>query len=302
MHALTSFFILVIVVSSFSAVAKSPPKFSYTGVDKSLQITGSLCKYGRSSKTQLPHDSLQQIFDYLQQDEQGFIKQIENIKQGMTGHRLGIAKLATLYQTDLSRFNFDYYFEGNQTCVNYATEITLNFEQIFSQFISLEEAEFFSFLANPKDKTSILLKLQTAYPNISGEVVDANELENVKQLTPTLALYRFDYKKFLQSQNLNQSLFYIDSSGLLANSLRQYLEQNGFNQALQKHQAYWVLSITAGKRKNEFTVNYQNQAGQNILVKNDVDALPEMDADNEQEQLELIKLYLEMMELVEIMK
>ena len=273
--------------------------FSYNAGNKALTVKGQLCKYGRSSKTKLPTIAIKQVHQYLQQQELAFIEQIRSVPQGMAGHRLDIAKLNIFYNLTPTKLTMDHYFEGNDSCANYQADLLLDFEQNFEQVIPLNTPAKLSFIAPVQDKQAQLNTLQTHYPDV--QTLDTPHLRLISSGDEQWGLFEFDHLEYLTSLQSQQSSFYIQAPSIFKQALSEYLMSYGFSISTSADDAYWQFKMTPINKHN-FTVFYQHSGGNWQSMKSQPEFLANMTAESEQEQLELIKLQLEVLELVEQFK
>ena len=302
--------------SSFSASEKIPNiEFEYTGNDKNLAISGAVCRYGRSSKSQLPEFTIKEVHQYVQQNSALFTQQIKDIKQGMMGQRLNIAKLSVFYRLKQDNINFDYFVDGNQICANYQTSLTLDFEQDFVEFIKLNVPSSYQFISNNNEVTE---KLSSIYPDIAitlqnnTSVFDSKYLTTEKKLNNTSSVFTFHYLDFKKQLMQNQSMVFVSGDKILTKALTQYLQENEFTLATSPTDAFWSFDISNEKATSsqkdisrqdtikEFAVTYKKsnteEAGTFV---NDSSVLPQLKTKTEEQKINLIKLYLEMMELAQ---
>lgn len=290
-------FSTALIFAIVSAPAIAAVNVSYTPENKVLSVNGELCKYGRSSKRQLPSLAIQKVHTYLQKQEVDFIKQIKNVQQGMAGHRLDIAKLNLFYNLTPDNLNMDYYFEGNDSCAKFNAALLLDFEQNFEHAVTLNQPAKYSFIAKSNDKKQQLAKLQQIYPAIDIQVLDADAFKEVGA-NNGWSLFEFDNVQYQASTQAQQSSFYVDASPLYQQAISEYLTSYGFNLVSSASSAYWKLKVNAQKPL-QFAVSYQYPNSKKQTLKSQPELLGDVMADSEQEQIELIKLQLELMELVE---
>ena len=273
--------------------------FQYHPVNKSITVTGNLCEYGRASKKNLPELTLAAIHQHLLTKELDFVEQVKDINSGMAGHRLELAKLALIYQLTPTSIDYDYYFEGNQSCANYQADLMLDFDKAYEDYIELIAPDNYSFVSST-DNSSIFTKLRHVYPGLDIDVIDAEQLVKVQDISTELALFQFDYLSYSTSNAISKSGFFVSGENLLAQALSDYLIGYGFTLKSSQEEAYWLLAIEQTSNKElKVSYNHQDQASQSVRSEGTYGL---MTADTEQEQLQLFTLQLELMELVEKLK
>lgn len=286
-----------LLLSVMSLPSLADVNVSYTPENKVLNVSGALCKYGRSSKRQLPDLAIQKVHKYIKKQEVDFITQIKNVKQGMAGHRLDIAKLNLFYNLTPENLNMDYYFEGNDSCAKFNAALMLDFEQNFEHAVTLNQPAKFSFIAPSNDKKQQLAKLQQVYPTLDIQVLDADALTEV-DANNGWSLFEFNHVQYQSSTQALQSNFYVDAAPLFQQAISEYLTSYGFNQVGSAKDAYWKITVNAQKAQ-QFAISFQYPNSKKQTLKSQPELLGDVSADNEQEQIELVKLQLELMELVE---
>jgi hypothetical protein len=287
----------VLLLSVVSLPSLADVSVNYTPENKVLSVSGELCKYGRSSKRQLPDLAIQKVHKYLKKQEVDFITQIKNVKQGMAGHRLDIAKLNLFYNLTPDNLNMDYYFEGNDSCAKFNADLMLDFEQNFEHAVALDLPTKFSFIAKSNDKKQQLAKLQDVYPELDIQVLDTDAFNEVGA-NNGWSLFEFDHLQYQASTQAQQSNFYVDASPVYQQAITEYLTSYGFNLVNSENDAYWKLKVSS-QAGQQFAVSFQYPNSKKQTLRSQPELLGNVAADSEQEQVELIKLQLELMELVE---
>lgn len=274
--------------------------FSYDKLNQSLTLSGKLCEYGRQSKSKLPALAIDKTQKQVQNQELEFIKQIKNLEQGMAGKRLEQAKLAIFYQLTPKLLNLDYYFEGNDSCANFNADLLLNFEQNFTGSIELGKPQVYSFISKT-DSHSILKNLQQAYPDIDMTAIDDKALTLVGSDEAGYGVYQFAYAQFKQAQAMNQASFYVQGDEQLSKGLIKYLTNYGFYPVDSIQQAYWQLTIEH-KGNESFELSYRYKDKAKVMLKPNSSLPFQLNAETNEEQLNLIVLQLELMALIEKLK
>ncbi len=294
--------ILLAIATIFliSAQAQAKVNFAYQKTNKSLNVSGTICEYGRASKSLLPKLAINKIHQQLLTQELDFIQQIKNVESGMAGNRLQYAKLALIYQLKPEQMSMNYYYEGNNSCAQFNADLLLDFDSQFDDYIELTKPKQYSFIADTEDYR-VFAALNSVYPELLIDVIQSDALTLVQRLSPTMAMYKFDHPSYVKSQQQASALFFVDDSNITTKALIEYLISYGFVQTDNKEMAYWQFEIES-LQNGEFEVLYQMKQGTKFRQKV-TPALPvELNANTEEEKLNLLLLQLELAGLVEQLK
>jgi len=227
----------------------------------------------------------------------------------MFGERLNTARLAVFYSLNQELTRFKYSLHGNQICAQYQADLQLNFEQDFAQFVELNAPERYQFVAERQPVSRPLSTLVAVYPQLSLDdlLTQVNEDSSLfnqhfqqENLTGQLAIFTFNYATYQQDKAQQNKRFIITgdetlSDKVLSKALLQYLQENGFTQATNATNANWQLIVQQDKaNKHVFSITYSNQNKVNAVFENNPNVLPDMSPQTEAEQINTVKLYLEL--------
>jgi hypothetical protein len=281
-------------------------QFSYQKEAKELTAAGTLCTYGKKSKQSLPSAVISYIHNHVKDQNKNFIEQIRAIKTGMFGRRLNTAELAIMYQLTEKHLGMDYFFEGNDACVNFHAVLELDYNRETSAYFNFDQPESWTFVGKRNNLSSINQAIKSIYPNITLTNADLSKssLIELSKVSNTYALYKFDAQAYKADQASQLNTVFINAPDTYKAAMEEYLTSYQFSIATNTEDANWYLHITPKRTAQGllFSISYQSKTSVNKVIKNDPTALPMLPTSNDQELQNLITLHLEMMEFVQLLE
>lgn len=298
--------LLSVICSSSAYAGTTDIQFNYQKDAKELTAAGTLCTYSKKSKKSLPTAVIEYIHNYVKDKNKNFIEQIRDIKTGMFGRRLNTAELAIMYQLTEKHLGMDYFFEGNDACVNYHAILELDYSRNTSAYFNFEQPESWTFLAKRNNLANINQIIKSIYPSITLTNADLTKasLIELSKISNTYGLFKFDAQVYKTAQLSLLNTVFINAPEPYKSAMEEYLASYKFSITPNTKDANWYLHITPKRAAQGllFNISYQSKTSVNKVIKNNPTALPMLPTSNDQELQNLITLHLEMMEFVHLLQ